>query len=361
MFSGRVGIDPHSLKVLLVAFTSSAAFNIHGTTIHHAFRIPFGGKLLPYKRLPAEERSKMRDVFMDLLCLIIDEISMTGATLLYYLHRQLQDVFENNQPFGGIPVLTCGDLYQLKPVSDGYCFQGIKVQDSSGQAFAVSNIWIESFEMYELTTILRQQHGLPFAEALNRLRTGDHTPADLQLLKQFEIDIMDPPRAYSLFDRHIFATHCQLDAHNDRVLEAIVSREIAVESKDSVICSYTHEKDRQFFLHKAKTMDDSKTATLLTVLHLKVGIILEITTNVDILDGLYNGAWGFLRCTDPSDTNFPDILWIEFANASIGRRMRAVHLKLYEHGADLRSSNTPVFRLSRPFKTTSRPESTILR
>jgi ATP-dependent DNA helicase PIF1 len=144
MFSGRVGIDPFSLKVLLVAFTGSAAFIIHGTTIHHAFHIPFGCKLLPYQRLPAEERRKIRDVLMDLLCLIIDEISMTGATLLYYLHRRLQNVFENDRPFGGIPVLACGDLYQLKPVSDGYCFQGIEVKDSSGQTFAVSNIWIDT-------------------------------------------------------------------------------------------------------------------------------------------------------------------------------------------------------------------------
>jgi hypothetical protein len=171
LFGGRVGVDPSSLKVLLVAFTGSAAFNIHGTTIHHALRIPFACKLLPYKRLSGEERSKMRDMFFDLVCLMIDEISMTGATLLYYIHRRLQDILENNQPFGGVHVLACGDLYQLKHVSDGYCFRGVEIQDSSGQSIFVSNIWIDLFEMYELTKILRQEHGLPFTEALNRLRT----------------------------------------------------------------------------------------------------------------------------------------------------------------------------------------------
>jgi hypothetical protein len=82
----------------------------------------------------------MRDIFADLVCLMIDEVSMTEATLLYSIHGRLQDIFENNQPFGGIPVLTYGDLYQLKPVSDGYCFQGIEIQDSGGQSFFVSNI-----------------------------------------------------------------------------------------------------------------------------------------------------------------------------------------------------------------------------
>jgi hypothetical protein len=61
--------------------------------------------------------------------------------------------------------------------------------------------------MYELTTILRQRDALPFAEALNRLRTGDQTPGDLQLFKRFEIDPLNPPQEYFIFLQHIFATH----------------------------------------------------------------------------------------------------------------------------------------------------------
>jgi hypothetical protein len=131
MHNSRVGIDPNSMKVLLVAYTGSAAFNVHGSTIHHAFRIPFGCKLLPYRRLPAKERSKMQDIYADLLCLMIDEISMSGTTLLYYLHRRLQNILESSLPFGGIPVLACGDLYQLKPVGDNYCFQGIEIESTN--------------------------------------------------------------------------------------------------------------------------------------------------------------------------------------------------------------------------------------
>jgi hypothetical protein len=150
MHRTRIGDDPGTMKVLLVAFTgSAAAFNVHGTTIHHAFRIPFGCRLLPYRRLPAQERSRMRDTYIDLQCLMIDEISMTGATLLYYLHRGLQDVFENSLPFGGIPVLACDDIYQLKLVGDGYCFQGIELQDSNEQSFPVFNIWADLFCMYD--------------------------------------------------------------------------------------------------------------------------------------------------------------------------------------------------------------------
>jgi hypothetical protein len=127
--------------------------------------------------------------------------------------------------------------------------------------------------MYELNVILPQQRGLPFAEALNRLWTGDHTSEDLEFLKRFETDPSNPPPKYSIFYRHIFATHRQRDNHNQTVFESIAADEIDIESKDSVLATFVHDRDRHFFLQKAKNMDDSKTATLLSVLQLKVGNI----------------------------------------------------------------------------------------
>jgi hypothetical protein len=230
MHNSRVGTDPTSLKVLLVAFTGSAAFNVGGTTIHHAFRVPFGCRLLPYKRLASKERCKMPDSCKDLLCLIVDEVSMTGGTLLYYIHRRLQDIFESNLPFTGLPVLASGDLYQLKPVSESYCFQGIGVVDLNQKSTTVFYLWADLFRMYGPTTILRQRDALPFAETLNRLRTDDHTPDDIRLFKRFEIDPLNPPQDYSIFLRHIFATHRQRDEHNEKVLGAVKADESRVDS-----------------------------------------------------------------------------------------------------------------------------------
>jgi hypothetical protein len=84
--------------------------------------------------------------------------------------------------------------------------------------------------MYEMTTILRQRDALSFAEALNRLRTGDHTLCDLELFKRFEIDPLNPSQNYFVFLRHIFATHCQRDEHNDKVLGAVETDESRVEN-----------------------------------------------------------------------------------------------------------------------------------
>jgi hypothetical protein len=77
-------------------------------------------------------------------------------------------------------------------------------------------------------------------------------------------------------------------------------------------------------------LDETKTATLLSVLHLKIGVILVVTTNVDVPDGLYNGAWGFLRYIDPPAVSAPEILWIEFTDPQIGQHVRSTHHKLFE-------------------------------
>lgn len=114
-------------------------------------------------------------------------------------------------------------------------------------------------------------------------------------------------------------------------------------------------------MQKAKALDDTKTTTLQTELDIKIGIILEITTNVDVLDGLYNGAWGYLRYIDPPNTSRPQILWIDFANASIGKHTRTRYAKLYENRPSVTTSSTPVLQVSRTFQAMSRQESTILR
>jgi hypothetical protein len=108
---------------------------------------------------------------------------------------------------------------------------------------------------------------------LNRLRTGDHTPGDLQLFKKFEIDHLHPPQDYSIFLRHIFATHRQRDEHNEKVLGAVEGDETRVEIRDAVLAAFVLQRDRDYFLQKAKSLDESETATLHLTLYLKPGII----------------------------------------------------------------------------------------
>jgi len=66
----------------------------------------------------------LRSRFIDLKVLIIDEISMVGATMSSHLDSRLKQIFSNvDAPSGGISVIVFGDLRQLRPVCDRLIFQ----------------------------------------------------------------------------------------------------------------------------------------------------------------------------------------------------------------------------------------------
>lgn len=74
-------------------------------------------------------------------------------------------------PFGGVSLITVGDLFQLQPVFDRWIFEN---SDTNYTPLA-TNLWQTYFEMYELTQIMRQKEDKLFAELLNRLREGKHS------------------------------------------------------------------------------------------------------------------------------------------------------------------------------------------
>ena len=47
--------------------------------------------------------------------------------MLNFIHLQLQEIKGNVISFGGINIITIGDLYQLEPVKDGYIFENLQV------------------------------------------------------------------------------------------------------------------------------------------------------------------------------------------------------------------------------------------
>ena len=77
-------------------------------------------------------------------------------------------MMQNNELFGGISIVTVGDLFQLKPVKDSYIFSYPK----SDYMSLATNLWKDNFSMTEMKVIMRQDNNMPFAELLNRLREG---------------------------------------------------------------------------------------------------------------------------------------------------------------------------------------------
>ena len=116
------GENPEEVKVLKVAPTGKAAFNINGNTLHSAFKIP-ANKGFEYSSLDADRLNTIRAQLRKLKIIFIDEISMVGSGMFNFLNMRLQQIMGSKAIFGEVSLIAVGDLFQLKPVFDKWIFE----------------------------------------------------------------------------------------------------------------------------------------------------------------------------------------------------------------------------------------------
>ena len=122
---------------VVVAPTGMAASLVNGTTLHSLFQLNFGDELLP---LSDSSLDNLRSSLEELKLLIVDEMSMVRADLLYQLHERLQQIKQCSQVFGGVSVLLCGDLLQLKPVRGRFIFETPRCSKYA-DLYDICNLW----------------------------------------------------------------------------------------------------------------------------------------------------------------------------------------------------------------------------
>ena len=89
----RDGDDLDCPYVLLSAFTGTAAANIDGQTLHTLFSFNFGAEFMS---LSDKKRDELRNLYKNLKVLIIDEISLVDADMLYKIDLRLREhLFKN--------------------------------------------------------------------------------------------------------------------------------------------------------------------------------------------------------------------------------------------------------------------------
>ena len=152
--------DQAHVRVLVSAFTGKAAHNIKGMTMHAAFHlpVPFSVNMPP---LSAASLKRIRKQLYFLRFIIIDEISLVSSIMFEGIDKRLREIFDNDLIFGGIPVLTVGDLNQLQPVMANWVFQtpsrfDFKVDQYTRLNGTVNLLW-SNFKLFELKTIETRQ------------------------------------------------------------------------------------------------------------------------------------------------------------------------------------------------------------
>ena len=339
------GRNPEDIRILLCAYTGLAAYNIKGSTLHSAFCIE-PNKNLKYKPLSDDKRNTLQTKYRHLSILIIDEVSMVGNEMLNFLYFRLQEIKGNKDHFGGVHILLVGDLFQLRPVGDGWIF----VNTSSDYSSLGPNLWRTHFKMFELTEIMRQKDDSTFAQLLNRIREGNQTETDLAVLEARSVKA-DTSHYQSLkHELHLFPSNAAVDSHNSNMFESAVTEKAEIKCFDSVLGEDSVEV-KQRLLNQLKGKKTNDTGNLSEKLQIAVGLQYDTTHNISIEDGICNGTPCFLRMIHymEEEKGVPSCLWVEFPDVSIGQNMRREYSHYYKRYPSVSQKWTPIWCIRRTF------------
>jgi hypothetical protein len=311
------GDNPENPYVVLTSFSGAAASNINGQTLHSMFGLKFGTKFVS---LADQQRDATRCRFTNLKAVIIDEVSMVPADILYILDLKLREITQVNQPFGGVSFFLFGDLFQLRPTQAVHSFEEPKNREHR-IVYQLRNLW-QTFSVVTLEENHRQGDDKTYADLLNRVRTGDFTDEDMELLETRVRDRTDAEVTSQDDALHIYGTNEKVNARNKiKVLETEGELlEIKAENRHSMMKNFKPKVDKAGCV---------KNTSLQAVLQLKIGVQVMMTWNVDTVYGLTNGARGVLLGVEKEkmEDGRTKVKWliIKFNNPNHGREQRERH------------------------------------
>ena len=299
--------------VLKAAFTGTAASNIEGQTLHTSFGFSFDNK---FYSLSDKIRDQKRAALRNLKTVIIDEISMVKADMLYQLDLRLQEIMEKpGLPFGGVSIFAFGDMMQLKPCMGRYICDvpiGLEFQ----VAHAIEPRW-KMFDSLILETNHRQGKDKVYADLLNRVRIGQQTEEDIELLKK---------RVRS--SKHKDLKEASLYIVCKRKDCARMNLEYIVRLKGKAItlkAKHHHPTQKNFKPYIEPKEGAVATTSFLDEIILKIGANIIIIHNVATTDSLTNGQLGTLIDVIKTTDGKVDKLVVKLNNKSAGKQNRSKH------------------------------------
>ena len=305
----KTGDDFDCPYILKCAFTGTAAANINGQTLHSAFGFSFDNT---HYSLSDKMRDQRRAQLKNLKMVIIDEISMVKADMLYMLDLRLQEITQNvNIPFGGVAIFSFGDIMQLRPCMGRYIFE-----IPSNPDFHITHILQSRWKMLQvinLTTNHRQGNDKTYADLLNRIRTGEQTPDDLDLIKTRLRPKNDED--LSKVDLFICCTRKNVSKHNEAYLKSLPGELLELKA----INHLTTQKNFKPKIHPEGTIGMT---SFMNELKLKLGSKVILIHNINTPDSLTNGQLGILIGVIKSTNEHTDKLVVKFNNENAGKDAR---------------------------------------
>ncbi|XP_062556879.1 uncharacterized protein LOC134221708 [Armigeres subalbatus] len=295
------------------ASTGKAAVAIGGTTVHSAFRLTMSRR--NNAKLSFETLQLYRNAFAHVRAIIVDEVSMIGANILDAIHARLQDIrSEYDDAFGGMDIIFVGDFRQLPPVNARFVFK----PPANSMHGAV--LW-QSLQFHPLVRVMRQSDE-EFSAVLTSIGNGERLSDEQTKLIESRFRTVqwckeNVPNAIRLFHRNL-----DVEQYNSDVLRETDGLDCLAED---LFNGYRTNEQLASARNKIHKMSVVEAGGLPYMLRLTIGMPYMITTNVEVEDGIVNGAIGELMYIEQSDDD-PEQqvarLWLKFENDSIGRILR---------------------------------------
>jgi ATP-dependent DNA helicase PIF1 len=288
--------------VLRAAPTGIAAFNFTGKTIHSLLRLPVKGKTAD---LSTGTLHALQALFQACRFLIIDEKSMIDLKMLSLIDTRLRAICpQNDQPFGGVNILLCGDFYQLPPVG-GHPLYSLRPQHID--AIKGSCLYRAFDQTVRLVEVMRQQGeddiSVRFRAALSELRTATLSQASWELLCTRTANQLSPDEV----------------AGFDKALRLYYTTAEVCETNYNCLAATNQPVKKLTAEHKgrgASAATEEEADNLSAEIYVCIGARIMLTTNLWTEIGLVNGSmgsiddlsWNYGQQTD----QLPSVILIRF-------------------------------------------------
>ncbi|XP_021260514.1 ATP-dependent DNA helicase PIF1 isoform X2 [Numida meleagris] len=264
------------------ASTGVAACHIGGTTLH-AFAGIGSGKAPLEQCIQLAERPGVRQHWLACQRLIIDEISMVDGKFFDKLEAVARAVRRRDEPFGGIQLIICGDFLQLPPVCKAneettFCFQ--------------AKSWRKCIHINMELTEVRRQTDKTFISLLSAVRLGRCTEEVISLLMQ--------------------------TATNRSERDGILATRLCTHKDDVELTNERRLRQLSGELHTFEALDsDPMLVKLIDAqcpvggrVELKVGAQVMLAKNLDVSQGLVNGARGVVVGFETEQKGLPKVRFL---------------------------------------------------
>ncbi|MCC6817950.1 MAG: AAA family ATPase, partial [Bacteroidia bacterium] len=163
------------IPVAITAYTGIAATHMNGMTIHSWSGIGVKDTLGPKDLQSMKAKKYIKSKLEKVQVLIIDEISMLHKQQLELVNMVMKFFKQNEQAFGGVQMVFCGDFFQLPPVG--------KPGEENRDKFAfMSQAWLEASPTICYINEQHRQSDNQLNQILNEIREGNASQSTMDSL-----------------------------------------------------------------------------------------------------------------------------------------------------------------------------------